>query len=99
MLPADELTWPTQEASRTTPEKSNPTVWTVLRKGPNPCTGTKKVGASHTTPISSPPGGSCPRTAPFVLGANSTRHVGGACGANGAAPSAATRDEVMEPPL
>ena len=34
-----------------------------------------------------------------MLGANSTCHERGACGANGAAPSAATRDEVMKPPL
>ena len=31
-----------------------------------------------------------------MLGAKGTRHGRGACGANGAAPSAATRDEVME---
>ena len=32
-----------------------------------------------------------------MLGAKSTRHECGACGANGAAPSAATRDEAMKP--
>ena len=31
-----------------------------------------------------------------MLGAKGTRHERGACGANGAAPSAATRDEVMK---
>ena len=31
-----------------------------------------------------------------MLGAKSTRHECGACGANGAAPSAATRDEAMK---
>ena len=34
-----------------------------------------------------------------MLGAHSTCHGWGACGANGAAPSAATRDEVMKPVL
>jgi hypothetical protein len=35
-------------------------------------------------------GGSCPRTAPPVLGAKSTCHGRGACAAGGAAPSAVT---------
>ena len=41
-----------QQASRTTPEKSNPTVITGLRKGANPRTATKTVGrhVSHGPP-------------------------------------------------
>ena len=41
--------------------------------------------------------GSCRRTAPPVLGAKSTCHVRGACGAGGAAPSGATRE--LGPPI
>jgi hypothetical protein len=50
-------------------------------------------GSSLELRISNWPHGSCRGVSPLVLGAKSTRHVSGACGASGDSPPRVTRSK------